>query len=247
MYSTWPGQHSTLIDKYINLEGVDKSYGKDTAQQQVLHNINLSVARGERVAVLGHSGCGKSTLLNVISGIDTVDSGTVCISDTNLTHLSEKERTLFRRRNIGFVYQSFNLIPTLTALENIQLPLQLNNYTPTEIDSQAHAMLSQVGLSERADAYPDELSGGEQQRIAIARAMVHSPALVLADEHTGNLDADTGRQMMELFNDIAKATGQTVLMVTHSMAVAKNADRVIRFNDGKLHTDDRFDESTLAW
>lgn len=236
-----------MIDKYINLEGVDKSYGKDTAQQQVLHNINLSVARGERVAVLGHSGCGKSTLLNVISGIDTVDSGTVCISDTNLTHLSEKERTLFRRRNIGFVYQSFNLIPTLTALENIQLPLQLNNYTPTEIDSQAHAMLSQVGLSERADAYPDELSGGEQQRIAIARAMVHSPALVLADEHTGNLDADTGRQMMELFNDIAKATGQTVLMVTHSMAVAKNADRVIRFNDGKLHTDDRFDESTLAW
>ena len=236
-----------MIDKYINLEGVDKSYGKDTAQQQVLHNINLSVARGERVAVLGHSGCGKSTLLNVISGIDTVDSGTVCISDTNLTHLSEKERTLFRRRNIGFVYQSFNLIPTLTALENIQLPLQLNNYTPTEIDSQAHAMLRQVGLSERADAYPDELSGGEQQRIAIARAMVHSPALVLADEHTGNLDADTGRQMMELFNDIAKATGQTVLMVTHSMAVAKNADRVIRFNDGKLHTDDRFDESTLAW
>ena len=236
-----------MIDKYINLEGVDKSYDKDTAQQQVLHNINLSVARGERVAVLGHSGCGKSTLLNVISGIDTVDSGTVCISDTNLTHLSEKERTLFRRRNIGFVYQSFNLIPTLTALENIQLPLQLNNYTPTEIDSQAHAMLSQVGLSERADAYPDELSGGEQQRIAIARAMVHSPALVLADEHTGNLDADTGRQMMELFNDIAKATGQTVLMVTHSMAVAKNADRVIRFNDGKLHTDDRFDESTLAW
>ena len=236
-----------MIDKYINLEGVDKSYGKDTAQQQVLHNINLSVARGERVAVLGHSGCGKSTLLNVISGIDTVDSGTVCISDTNLTHLSEKERTLFRRRNIGFVYQSFNLIPTLTALENIQLPLQLNNYTPTEIDSQAHAMLSQVGLSERADAYPDELSGGEQQRIAIARAMVHSPALVLADEHTGNLDADTGRQMMELFNDIAKATGQTVLMVTHSMAVAKNADRVIRFNDGKLHTDDRFGESTLAW
>ena len=236
-----------MIDKYINLEGVDKSYGKDTAQQQVLHNINLSVARGERVAVLGHSGCGKSTLLNVISGIDTVDSGTVCISDTNLTHLSEKERTLFRRRNIGFVYQSFNLIPTLTAIENIQLPLQLNNYTPTEIDSQAHAMLRQVGLSERADAYPDELSGGEQQRIAIARAMVHSPALVLADEHTGNLDADTGRQMMELFNDIAKATGQTVLMVTHSMAVAKNADRVIRFNDGKLHTDDRFDESTLAW
>ena len=236
-----------MIDKYIDLEGVEKSYGKGTAQQQVLHNINLSVAQGERVAVLGHSGCGKSTLLNVISGIDTVDSGAVCINDTNLTLLSEKERTLFRRRNIGFVYQSFNLIPTLTALENIQLPLQLNDYAQTEIDSQARALLHRVGLEERADAYPDELSGGEQQRIAIARAMVHSPALVLADEHTGNLDADTGRQMMELFNDIAKATGQTVLMVTHSMAVAKNADRVIRFNQGKLDTDDRFDESTLAW
>ena len=202
---------------------------------------------GERVAVLGHSGCGKSTLLNVISGIDTIDSGSVSVNNINLTGLSEKERTLFRRKHIGFVYQSFNLIPTLTALENIQLPLQLNRYPAAEIDSRSQALLQQVGLADRSNAYPDELSGGEQQRVAIARAMVHSPALVLADEHTGNLDANTGRQMMELFNDIAMQTGQTVLMVTHSMAVAKTADRVIRFADGKLLTDDRYDESALAW
>ena len=236
-----------MTDKYIALEGVNKSYGKGAAQQQVLQQINLNVARGEQVAVLGHSGCGKSTLLNVISGIDAVDTGAVYINDKNLTDLSEKERTLFRRQHIGFVYQSFNLIPTLSALENIQLPLQLNRYPASEIHTRSHALLEQVGLAERAEAFPDELSGGEQQRVAIARAMVHSPSLVLADEHTGNLDANTGRQMMELFNDIARSNNQTVLMVTHSMAVAKTADRVIRFTDGKLTADDKLDESALAW
>lgn len=236
-----------MIDKYIAMEGVNKSYGKDKARQCVLSNVSIDVHPGERIAVLGHSGCGKSTLLNIISGIDNVDGGFVFVNGTNLTLLSEKERTLFRRRHIGFIYQSFNLIPTLSAIENIQLPLQLNNFSASEIDSLAHAMLERIGLLTRAGAYPDELSGGEQQRVAIARAMVHSPALVLADEHTGNLDADTGSQMLDLLNTIAVTTGQTLLMVTHSLAVAKTADRVVRITKGKLVSDSSVSESTLVW
>ncbi len=213
----------------------------------MLNDLSLTVAKGEQVAILGHSGCGKSTLLNLISGIDYVDSGTICVADANLTTLSERERTLFRRRHIGFIFQSFNLIQTLTAIENIQLPLQLNRYPTVEIDTRAQALLARVGLSGRGDAFPDQLSGGEQQRVAIARAMVHSPALVLADEHTGNLDADTGREMVALFSELAKSEKQTVLMVTHSLAIAKTADRVLRFFNGKLIADDNPDATDLAW
>ncbi len=213
----------------------------------MLGDLSLNVAKGEQVAILGHSGCGKSTLLNLISGIDYVDSGVISVANTNLTTLSEKERTLFRRQHIGFIFQSFNLIQTLTALENIQLPLQLNRYPATEIEARAKSMLTRVGLNGRDNAFPDQLSGGEQQRVAIARAMVHSPALVLADEHTGNLDADTGREMIELFSELAKSESQTVLIVTHSLAIAKTADRVLRFLDGKLIADDNLDATDLAW
>lgn len=236
-----------LHTKYIQLKGVHKAYGTADAAQAVLRDVSFDVERGERVAVLGHSGCGKSTLLNVISGIDSIDSGDITVAGISLTNLSETDRTLFRRKNIGFVYQSFNLIQTLTAIENIRLPLQLNQYSPADTEQLAHDMLERVGLAARADAFPDQLSGGEQQRIAIARAMVHSPALVLADEHTGNLDADTGQQMMALFNELARSAGQTVFMVTHSLAVAKTADRVLQFSQGRLHTGDPLDDSTVAW
>jgi len=243
-----------LNDNYITLDSVSKSYGQSDPQAsddeststQVLSNISLSVAKGEQVAVLGHSGCGKSTLLNLISGIDYVDSGTITVGGVDLTGLSEKDRTLFRREHIGFVYQSFNLIQTLTAVENIQLPLQLNNFSPVEIRSKTQEILDRVGLAKRANAFPDQLSGGEQQRVAIARAMVHSPSLVLADEHTGNLDADTGREMIQLFTDLAESREQTVLMVTHSLTIAKTASRLVRFNNGKLLTDENAD-SSLAW
>lgn len=233
--------------KYIELKGVEKSYGKGAAAQQILRNVTFDIDRGECVAVLGHSGCGKSTLLNVISGIDQIDGGDISVAGTSLTHLTETDRTLFRRKNIGFIYQSFNLIQTLTAVENIRLPLQLNNFPAKEIHDLANAMLDRVGLDNRADAYPDQLSGGEQQRIAIARALVHSPALVLADEHTGNLDADTGRQMMGMFSDLTRATGQTVFMVTHSLAVAKTANRILHFANGKLVSGDTLEDTTLAW
>ena len=144
------------------------------------------------------------------SGIDQIDSGDITVAGTSLTHLNETDRTLFRRKNIGFIYQSFNLIQTLTAIENIHLPLQLNDFPSKERHELANEMLERVGLTDRGDAFPDQLSGGEQQRIAIARALVHSPALVLADEHTGNLDADTGRQMMDMFAELTEASGQTV-------------------------------------
>ena len=236
-----------MIGNYIIFDAVSKSYGEGSSKQTVLDNVALSVNQGEQIAVLGHSGSGKSTLLNLISGIDYVDSGKIIINDKTLTSLSEKERTLFRRRHIGFVYQSFNLIQTLTAFENIQLPLQLNNYPSKEIRHLTADMLERVGLADRGDAFPDQLSGGEQQRVAIARAMIHSPALVLADEHTGNLDAETGRAMIDLFAELAKSRNQTVLMVTHSRAIASTAERVVSFHDGKLHTDSNSGSSSLAW
>lgn len=235
-----------MQDNYITLDTVCKSYGKGTSAVPVLNGISFSVSRGEQIAVLGHSGCGKSTLLNLISGIDNVDSGTITVDGIDLTNLSETDRTLFRRKHIGFVYQSFNLIQTLTALENIQLPLLLNNFSTSEIKERTKEILGRVGLENRAGSFPDQLSGGEQQRVAIARAMIHSPALVLADEHTGNLDAETGREMIELFTDLAQSRKQTVLMVTHSLTIAKTANRIVRFSNGKLLTDENAD-SSLAW
>ena len=236
----------SLNDNYITLDSVSKTYGDDLTSTHVLNNISLSVAAGEQLAVLGHSGCGKSTLLNLISGIDNVDSGRITVGGVELTGLSEKDRTLFRREHIGFVYQSFNLIQTLTAVENIQLPLQLNNFSAAEIKDKTEEILDRVGLANRANAFPDQLSGGEQQRVAIARAMVHSPSLVLADEHTGNLDADTGREMIQLFTELAESRKQTVLMVTHSLTIAKTASRLVRFSNGELLTDENAD-SSLAW
>lgn len=205
--------------------------------QKVLRSVSLEVNRGECVALLGQSGSGKSTLLNIISGIDRVDQGEVRIGGENITRLSETQRTLFRRRHIGFIYQSFNLIQTLSTLENVLLPLQLNSFDNEEALSLAHAMLDRVGLLKRVDAFPDQLSGGEQQRVAIARAMVHSPSLVLADEHTGNLDADTGRRMLDLSNEIAATIGQTIIMVTHSHIIADSADRVLELRNGEIIKD----------
>ena len=236
-----------MQNKYIELKEVEKAYGKGASAQKVLRDVTFDISQGECVAVLGHSGCGKSTLLNVISGIDQIDAGDISVAGTSLTHLTETDRTLFRRKNIGFVYQSFNLIQTLTAIENIHLPLQLNNFPPQERHDLANNMLERVGLAGRGGAFPDQLSGGEQQRIAIARALVHSPALVLADEHTGNLDADTGRQMMAMFAELTQASKQTVFMVTHSLSVAKTANRILHFADGQLQSADSLEDTSLAW
>jgi len=194
----------------------------------------VGIAAGERVAILGPSGSGKSTLLNVISGIDLPDAGTVRVGEVDLTGLDERGRTIFRRERLGFVFQFFNLIPTLTVLENLLLPLELNGRLGAEERMRAEDLLGAVGLGDRAGAFPDLLSGGEQQRVAVARAIVHRPRLVLADEPTGNLDEDTGRTVMGILDDLVDRDALTLLVVTHSRELASRMDRVLRVRHGKV-------------
>jgi putative ABC transport system ATP-binding protein len=220
----------------IQLRGIGKSYHEGDTEHVVLHGIDLDIRRGEFVALLGPSGSGKSTLLNVIGGIDEPSAGTVAIDNVLITALSERDRTLFRRSHIGFVFQFFNLLPTLTVKENILLPLELNDMK-TGATARALELLDAVGLRARADAYPDRLSGGEQQRIALARALAHDPSLVLADEPTGNLDSEAGAQVLQLLQDLTRGAGKTVLVVTHSAEVMRVSDRVLRLRDGSIGED----------
>jgi putative ABC transport system ATP-binding protein len=184
--------------------------------------------------VLGKSGSGKSTLLNLISGIDRADRGRIWLGAQELTALDDQARTLLRREKIGFIFQFFNLIPTLTVLENITLPLELNGVKPHAARRQVEPLLEAVGLLDRARAFPDRLSGGEQQRVAIARALAHDPWLVLADEPTGNLDEETGRLVLALLDRLTRQAGKNLIMVTHSAEAAAYADRRLRLRDGKL-------------
>jgi putative ABC transport system ATP-binding protein len=219
---------------FIRLENLSKSYQEGTHTRVVLHDVNAVFAKGEAVAILGRSGTGKSTLLNLVSGIDRADSGAIWLDGRDLTALSERERTLFRRRNIGFVFQFFNMIPTLTVWENVILPLELKGTSAQEIQQRSEWLLDEVGLLDRRDAFPDRLSGGEQQRVAIARALVHNPLLVLADEPTGNLDNTTGRQVLTLLDRLTRQAGKNLILVTHSRDGAATADRVLYLRDGRL-------------
>ena len=219
---------------FIRLEGLSKGYQEGGQVRTVLQDAAAEFARGEFVAILGKSGSGKSTLLNLISGIDRVDAGDVWVNDQSLTALNERQRTLFRRQNIGFIFQFFNLIPTLTVWENVVLPLELAGVANGEVRRRAETLLEAVGLLDRRDTFPDRLSGGEQQRVAIARALVHDPLLVLADEPTGNLDEDTGRQVMALLDRLTRQNGKNLILVTHSNEAAAYADRILTLRDGKL-------------
>ncbi len=221
----------------IVLQQVSKGYREGDQWHTVLHNVDATFAQGETIALMGKSGSGKSTLLNLVSGIDTPDSGDILVAGQSLTRMNERDRTLFRRRMVGFVFQFFNLVPTLTVLENVLLPLELNGHSGVAARTTASELLAQVGLEARANAYPDRLSGGEQQRIAIARALVHAPPLILADEPTGNLDSDTSDHVLALLDRLVRQTGKTMLMVTHSPDVAAVADRVLHLRDGRLVAD----------
>lgn len=223
----------------IAVHRLTKSYQEGDRSHRVLEDIDLQVAPGELVVLLGKSGSGKSTLLNLLSGIDQPDSGTVTIAGTEITALSERERTIFRRRHIGFIFQFFNLLPTLTVLENLLLPLELEGDIGELERDRCHEMLAAVGLAERADAFPDRLSGGERQRIAVARGLVHQPQLILADEPTGNLDVTTGREIIELLDRLTRRAGRTLFMATHSREVIGVADRVVGIEDGRLVELDR--------
>jgi putative ABC transport system ATP-binding protein len=216
----------------LKVAGVSRAFQEGQNQRKVLTNVNFELKKGERIALLGRSGSGKSTLLNLLAGIDLPDAGNIAIDSNSLTELTENQRTLFRRQHIGFIYQLFNLIPTLTVVENISLPLELNRVPKTEIGHRSDAMLNAIGLGDRANTYPDQLSGGEQQRVAIARGLIHNPLLVLADEPTGNLDAESGRQVMKLLDNLANQNQQSLIVVTHSMEIARSAERVLELKDG---------------
>jgi len=222
------------MSAFLYFHDLTKSYYEGDVQRVVLQNAHAEFQPGEITAILGKSGSGKSTLLNLISAIDIPDGGQIWVDGQDLSALSERERTRFRRSRIGFIFQFFNLIPTLTVGENISLPLELNNIPRSQAHKRVHDLLDIVGLLDRRETFPEKLSGGEQQRVALARALVHDPLLILADEPTGNLDEETGAQMISLLAGLARERHRTLLLVTHSRQVASHADRVLRLSHGQL-------------
>ncbi len=220
----------------IRLSQIHKSYREGERRRLVFEDLNLRVAPGEIIALYGRSGTGKSTLLNLISGIDQPDSGAVVIDGQDIAQAGETGRTLFRRRHIGFIYQFFNLIPTLTVAENLSLPLELNAIREPQ---RIATMLQAIGLPDRGDSFPDQLSGGEQQRVALARALIHDPRLLLADEPTGNLDEETAAHILELLVTLTRERGHTLIIVSHSPDTARIADRVLVVEDHGLREEVR--------
>lgn len=227
--------NSPQIDNIqVRLSNLSRSYTEGEQQHEVLINVSADFFAGETVAIRGRSGSGKSTLLNLISGIDTPDSGQVEVAGLNITTMTERDRTLFRRKHIGFVYQAFNLVPTLTVADNLRLVLELNKVPDSETADRIDELLRAVELAERAGSYPDVLSGGEQQRVAIARALCHRPSILLADEPTGNLDDKTAETVLQLLDTLVRKTRGTLIVATHSTTVASFCDRVMELHDGTL-------------
>ena len=219
---------------HVRLTNLTRSFREGEQLHVVLQSLDATFVRGEKVALKGRSGSGKSTLLNLISGIDMPDGGEVEIDGHLITAMSERDRTLFRRKHIGFVYQAFNLVPTLTVADNVRLVLELNAVKGDTANKRISTLLDQVGLIDRAGSYPDLLSGGEQQRVAIARAVAHAPSLVLADEPTGNLDDKTADEVLKMLDDMVSDAGGTMIVATHSARVAKSCDRVLELQDGRI-------------
>ncbi|WP_030270935.1 ABC transporter ATP-binding protein [Streptomyces sp. NRRL B-24484] len=219
--------------------GVRKVYRTGTVEVTALRDLDLTVLPGELVGVMGPSGSGKTTLLNCLSGLDDIDAGRVEVEGRDLFAMSDAERTEHRARAMGFVFQAFNLIPVFSAAENVELPLLLTGTAPREARARAEAMLERVGLGHRTAHRPGELSGGEQQRVTIARALVARPAVVWADEPTGNLDSTMAAQVMDLLHTLNRDEGQTIVLVTHDEAIGARLPRVIRMRDGRLVSDTR--------
>lgn len=227
-----------LAKDFLELNELNKFYLEGGEMREVLRNVSLKIQEGQIVALLGRSGSGKSTLLNLLAGIDEPSSGSIRIAKTMLNELDEHQRTLFRRKNIGFIFQSFNLIPTLTVEENLLLPMELNGISVKIAKARVAEFMQELGLGDRLESFSDQLSGGEQQRVAIARALVHEPNLVLADEPTGNLDRQTGEQALGLFRELIRKAGKTMIVATHSKDVLGIADRVISLEGGELIEND---------
>lgn len=216
----------------VKMEHVTKIYGSGDTRVWALDDVNLTVQKGESLAVVGASGSGKSTLLHVMGGVDTVTNGKVIVDDLDITTLKDEEMSVFRRRKIGFVFQSYHLIPVLTVEENIQMPILLDHKKPDReyIDH----VIEMLGLKDRRKHLPNQLSGGQQQRAAIARALANRPSLILADEPTGALDSTNGNEVMALLQDSVKKLNQTLVLITHNIDLAREADRIVRITDGKL-------------
>jgi putative ABC transport system ATP-binding protein len=218
----------------LEVREVTKSYRLGKSTVQALRGVSLRVRQGERGAIMGPSGSGKSTLLHLLGGLDTPTQGEVFLEGRPVTAMSDTELTLFRRRRLGFIFQFFNLLPTLTAQENVALPLLLDGTSLKAVQAKVDGLLEMVGLSERKRHRPDELSGGEMQRVAIARACVNDPVVVLADEPTGNLDTKTGKEVLALFDGMARGTNKAIVLVTHDPKIASFAERVVRMEDGLI-------------
>lgn len=218
----------------IQLRALSRRFREGEREHVVLDGLDLDIQQGETVALRGRSGSGKSTLLNLVGGIDAPDAGTVTVAGVDVTSLTEHDRTLFRRQHIGFVYQAFNLVPTLNVADNVRLVLELNQVPAVKASSRIDKLLAAVDLADRAGSFPDVLSGGEQQRVAIARALAHEPAVLLADEPTGNLDDTTADGVLTLLDTLVRDSGRTMLIATHSQHVASHCDRVLELHNGKL-------------
>jgi putative ABC transport system ATP-binding protein len=218
----------------IEIKEVTKCYDTGSSQVRALQGINLSIQPGEMIIFSGKSGCGKTTLLNLVGGLDEPTSGAIWVGRRNIGSLSEKERTLYRRREVGTIFQSFNLIPMLSVEENIALPHWLEGISTEQTRLRVSTLLEQMDLTPRRNHRPYELSGGEQQRVAIARALINSPRVILADEPTGNLDSQTGRQVLSILSDLNRNQGQTILIATHSREADSLASRLVTLRDGKI-------------
>ncbi|HIY35039.1 MAG TPA: ABC transporter ATP-binding protein [Candidatus Eubacterium faecigallinarum] len=222
--------------KILDVKNLSKVYGKGDTMVKALDNVSFSVEQGEFVAIIGPSGSGKSTLLHILGGVDTPTSGHVIINDTDISTLDETALAIFRRRQIGLVYQFYNLIPILTVEENLTLPLLLDGRKPDK--KQIASLVERLGLSQRLTHLPNQLSGGQQQRVSIGRALVNNPALMLADEPTGNLDSENSREIVSLLRQFNKELNQTVIIITHDEKIALSADRIISIEDGKITRDE---------
>jgi ABC-type lipoprotein export system ATPase subunit len=216
----------------IQATGVRKLYDAGAGNVAALRGVDFSVEQGEMMAIMGPSGCGKTTLLNCLSGLDEPTSGEIIIAGTNLKRLSDRQRTAYRARQMGFIFQSFNLLPVLSAVENVELPMLVAGENGRKARRRAMEMLAVVGLADRASHRPAELSGGQQQRVTIARALVNNPAIVWADEPTGNLDGEAAEHVMDLLCKLNREQGQTLVIVTHSPEVGARASRIVRMRDG---------------
>lgn len=227
------------VHPMVEASGVVKRYDTGAAQVNALRGVSLVVPRGEMVAIMGPSGCGKTTLLNCLSGLDTIDAGQVLIDGTDINTLSDRDRSRYRARRMGFVFQTYNLLPVLSAAENVELPLVVSNMPAKEARERALVALGQVGLADRAHHWTNELSGGQRQRVAIARALVNDPAIVWADEPTGNLDSETADDVMRLMEGLNAERGQTFVIVTHDPGIGGRCTRIVRMRDGLITGEER--------